>query len=113
LATKVKAAARAKVGQRAPAPTPPTSASYKANGFVVGIGASTGGVEALLTVLAGFPENCPPTVVTQHMPASFTRSFAERLDRQCRPKVQEAFEDAPLLPGHIYVAPGGTHHLTV
>jgi len=113
LAAKVKAAARARVGHRTAAPTSSVAADYKSNGLVLGVGASTGGVEALLTFLSSFPETCPPTVITQHMPASFTRSFADRLDRQCRPKVQEAFDGAPLLPGHVYVAPGGTHHLSV
>ncbi len=112
LAAKVKAAARARVGQRAPAPVAPID-GYRGNGFVLGIGASTGGVEALLNVLSSFPENCPPTVITQHMPASFTKSFADRLNRQCRPSVREAFDGAPLLPGCVYVAPGGTHHLSV
>ncbi len=115
LAAKVKAAARARIGHKALAPPSgfKGDADYRSNGLIVGIGASTGGVEALLTVLSGFPKACPPTVVTQHMPAAFTRSFAERLDRNCQPTVCEAFDGAPLLPGHIYVAPGGTHHLSV
>ena len=113
LAGKVKAAARARVGQRPAVEAAPPTGPYHGNGYVLGIGASTGGVEALLTVLGGFPENCPPTVITQHMPASFTKSFADRLNRQCRPAVAEAFDGAPLLPGHVYVAPGGTHHLRV
>ena len=113
LAGKVKAAARARVGQRVPVEPPPPVSSYHGNGHVLGIGASTGGVEALLTVLSGFPENCPATVITQHMPASFTKSFAERLNRQCRPTVHEAYDGAPLVAGTVYVAPGGTHHLRV
>jgi two-component system chemotaxis response regulator CheB len=113
LAAKVKAAARARVGQRAAAPSASVGADYRSNGMILGVGASTGGVEALLTFLSSFPVNCPPTVITQHMPASFTRSFADRLNRECRPTVQEAFEGAPLLPGHVYVAPGGTHHLSI
>jgi two-component system chemotaxis response regulator CheB len=70
-------------------------------------------VEALMTVLCGFPANCPPTVITQHMPATFTRSFAERLNRVCAPHVSEAHDGARLLPGHIYLAPGGAAHLEV
>mgnify|MGYP003346856490 CR=1 FL=1 len=77
------------------------------------IGSSTGGVEALLTVLGGFPADCPATVVTQHMPATFTASFAARLDRVCAPTVTEAQEGAPLQPGHVYIAPGGVAHLEV
>jgi two-component system, chemotaxis family, protein-glutamate methylesterase/glutaminase len=80
-------------------------------GRVIAIGASTGGVEALLRVLSIFPKDCPPTLVTQHMPAAFTPSFAARLDRACQPKVREAEDDAPLAPGLIYLAPGGVGHL--
>ena len=80
---------------------------------VLAIGSSTGGVEALLTVLGGFPAGCPATVVTQHMPATFTASFAARLDRVCAPTVTEAQEGAPLQPGHVYIAPGGVAHLEV
>jgi two-component system chemotaxis response regulator CheB len=52
-------------------------------------------------------------VITQHMPASFTRSFAERLDRMTPPKVREAVDGDVLSPGHIYLAPGGATHLEV
>lgn len=88
-------------------------ASYVSDGRVVAIGASTGGVEALLELLSGFPENCPPTVITQHMPPAFTHSFADRLDRLCAPKVQEATDRAKLLPGNVFLAPGGTRHLEI
>lgn len=91
----------------------PSAAAYSPNGRVVAIGASTGGVEAIAAILSEFPENCPPTVITQHMPQAFTKSFAERLDRRCKPKVGEAADGAPLLPGHVYLAPGGAAHLTV
>ena len=114
LVDKVKAAARAQVrgaGDRA-APSP-RQAGYRPANKIIAIGSSTGGVEALMQVLAPFPENCPPTVITQHMPASFTASFAARLDRTCAPKVQEASDGAPLLPGHVYLAPGGAAHLEV
>lgn len=87
--------------------------SYQPDGRVLAIGASTGGVEALMSLLSQFPENCPPTVITQHMPPAFTRSFASRLDRLCAPKVQEATDRAKLLPGHVYLAPGGDQHLEV
>lgn len=114
LAAKVKAAARAKVAPRAPVSAAPApAAGFRGNGAIIGIGASTGGVEALLAVLTQFPATCPPTVVTQHMPASFTKSFAERLNRQCQPTVQEAYDGAPLEAGMVYVAPGGVAHLKV
>ncbi|TZG26200.1 protein-glutamate methylesterase/protein-glutamine glutaminase [Sphingomonas montanisoli] len=88
-------------------------ATFEGDDRVVAIGASTGGVEALTTLLSGFPANCPPTVIVQHMPGSFTKSFAGRLDSQCAPKVLEATDDAPLLKGHVYIAPGGNRHLMV
>jgi len=114
LAEKIKAAARARVrplGQRPEARAP--LAGYRPGSKLLAIGSSTGGVEALDTVLSAFPENCPPTVITQHMPATFTASFAARLDKMCAPKVQEATDGAPLLPGHVYLAPGGVSHLEV
>ncbi|PWB94364.1 MULTISPECIES: protein-glutamate methylesterase/protein-glutamine glutaminase [Methylosinus] len=93
---------------------PQSAASrYSPDGRLVAIGSSTGGVEALLTILSQFPENCPPTVVTQHMPPVFTASFAARLDRMCKPQVAEAVDGAQILPGRVYLAPGGAAHLEV
>jgi two-component system chemotaxis response regulator CheB len=121
LAEKVKAAARSQrlhVRTDAP-PLAPSAANvnpagaYKAGRKVVAIGASTGGVEALIAVLQKFPVNCPPTVITQHMPPSFTKSFADRLNRLCAPVVQEATDGARLEIGKIYLAPGGDRHLQV
>ena len=115
LAEKVKAAARAQVRARSPDPeTVGKSAShYVPDGRVVAIGSSTGGVEALLAILAEYPANCPPTVVTQHMPGTFTASFAQRLDRSCAAKVSEARDGAPIEPGTVHLAPGGEFHLEV
>ena len=88
--------------------------SYTAQpGSMIAIGSSTGGVEALIALLADFPADCPPTVITQHMPPSFTSSFAARLDRLCRPRVEEARSGAPLMPGRVYLAPGGDRHLEI
>jgi two-component system chemotaxis response regulator CheB len=116
LAEKVKAAARS--GKRRPmGATPATSVApaidYRVGRKVVAIGSSTGGVEALIAVLQKFPQNCPPTVITQHMPSTFTKSFAERLNRICAPVVQEATDGARLEIGKIYLAPGGERHLQV
>ncbi|MCG9915678.1 MAG: chemotaxis response regulator protein-glutamate methylesterase [Phenylobacterium sp.] len=114
LAEKVKAAARARVRPFAgPVVRTEENRTYRAQDVVVAIGSSTGGVEALMTILSAFPATCPPTVVTQHMPATFTRSFAERLDRVSGAKVAEAWDGARLLPGHVYLAPGGAAHLEV
>ena len=111
---RVKSAARSSVRPRSTTHAPaPRRSGYRANGCVVAIGSSTGGVEALLQIIGRFPETCPPTVLTQHMPATFTRSFAARLDRSCGATVEEAYDGAPLEPGHIYLAPGGSTHLEV
>ncbi|WP_372529366.1 chemotaxis-specific protein-glutamate methyltransferase CheB [Parvularcula marina] len=80
---------------------------------VVAIGSSTGGIEALETVIRDFPENCPPTLITQHMPEGFTRSLAQRLDAKCKATIVEATDGARILPGHIYIAPGGDLHLEI
>jgi len=114
VAEKVKTAARASVRTKADAaPTPVRRGAYVPTGDVVAIGSSTGGVEALLSILTQFPETCPPTVITQHMPATFTASFAARLDRASGAKVQEATDGALLEVGKVYVAPGGATHLEV
>lgn len=90
-----------------------TRETYQPNGRVVAIGSSTGGVEALISLLSEFPENCPATLTAQDTPAPYTRSFAERLDRLCRPRVSEAIDGEPVLPGRVYLAPGGGAHLEV
>ncbi len=111
LADKVKAAARAQVrgpGARAVITSRPQR-RFSPNGKLVAIGASAGGVETLMSVLSRFPANCPPTVIAQHMPASFTKGFAERLNRICAAQVSEAVEGSPLIAGHVYVAPGDSH----
>ena len=114
LAAKVKAAARARVRPCSDrAPSHAAGGDFKPDGRIVAIGSSTGGVEALLSVLSAFPANCPPTVITQHMPGTFTRSFAERLNRTCAAHVEEASEGAQLRVGQIYLAPGGDNHLQV
>lgn len=117
LADKVRIAGESRLRRQerlaAPSQAQPAAHSYRASESIIAIGASTGGVEALITVLSGFPADCPPTVVTQHMPANFTRSFSERLDRLCKPTVTEARDREPLLAGHVYIAPGGQYHLEV
>ncbi len=113
LAEKIRAASRARVrpqGERRSAGPP---ASFKPSGRVLTIGSSTGGVEALVTLIESFPPNCPPTVITQHMPPTFTRSFAERLNRMSAATVSEAQDGAPLEAGRVYIAPGGDRHLQV
>jgi two-component system chemotaxis response regulator CheB len=115
LQAKVKSAARARVGSRPAVSTaraPRPAWSGPASERLVAIGASTGGVEALKTVLMGMPSQCPPIVITQHMPPRFTGAFAERLNRECPMKVSEAVHNEFLEPNHVYIAPG-SHHLEV
>jgi two-component system chemotaxis response regulator CheB len=80
---------------------------------IVFIGASTGGTEATKEVLTNLPPDCPAIVITQHMPAGFTRSYAARLDSLSRIRVAEARDGERILPGHAYIAPGGVAHLSV
>jgi two-component system chemotaxis response regulator CheB len=111
---KVKAAAKAKVRPlRSVSDAKPAIVESVSEDRIVAIGSSTGGVEALIAILSRFPARCPPTVITQHMPATFTKSFSERLDRLCEATVAEAWDGAPLEPGKIYVAPGGQQHLEI
>ena len=114
LPARVKVAARSRV--RAGAATGPThvAADYRAaHDHVLAIGASTGGVEALMGIVAAFPADCPATVITQHMPATFTRSFAARLDKISAATVREAADGDVLQRGTVYLAPGGLAHLEV
>ncbi|WKX25355.1 protein-glutamate methylesterase/protein-glutamine glutaminase [Tatumella ptyseos] len=76
---------------------------------VIAIGASTGGTEAIRQVLEPLPAACPAVLITQHMPAGFTHSFAERLNRLCQITVKEAEQGERVLPGHAYIAPGDQH----
>lgn len=114
LPARVKVAARSRV--RAGAATGPAhvATDYRAAGdHVLAIGASTGGVEALMGIVGAFPADCPATVITQHMPATFTRSFAARLDKISAAKVREAADGDVLQRGTVYLAPGGEAHLEV
>jgi len=114
LPDKVKAAARARVRPFSGHVTRvEETRAYQADDVILAIGSSTGGVEALMTILSAFPSTCPPTVITQHMPATFTKSFAARLDKLCAPSVKEAEDGDVLLPGRIFLAPGGLAQLEV
>ncbi|MEZ5709944.1 MAG: chemotaxis response regulator protein-glutamate methylesterase [Blastomonas sp.] len=80
---------------------------------LIAIGSSTGGVEALQVLLGGFPANCPPTVVVQHINGHFAEAVARRLDAQCAPTICLAETDTVLRPGHVYIAPGNDRHLQI
>jgi two-component system chemotaxis response regulator CheB len=103
---------------RAAAPPAPVAApvvkfdSARRRYGVIAIGASTGGPQAIESVLTRMPAETPPIVIAQHMPAGFTKAFADRLDKVCAIRVVEAQGGETLEPGTAYVAPG-EHHLVV
>jgi chemotaxis protein methyltransferase CheR len=74
---------------------------------IVAIGASTGGTAAIRTLLSGLPENIPPVVIAQHIPAVFSTAFAARLNKLMPFNVKEAVNGELLQPGTVLVAPGG------
>ena len=118
LASKIRAARIARLHTRATKPRAalqPPSGPKQAEPFpsssVIAIGASTGGTEAIYKILSGFPENCPGVVIVQHIPAVFSRSFANRLNELCAIRVQEAKDGDKLQPGLALVAPGNFHML--
>ncbi|TSE36237.1 protein-glutamate methylesterase/protein-glutamine glutaminase [Tepidimonas charontis] len=127
---KIRIAARAHVRRLPAAPSTPNPAPARASAHgataapppasvgsasplrlstekVICIGASTGGTEAIKEILMELPPDAPAVVITQHMPAGFTASFAARLDSLCRIRVAEARDGERILPGHAYIAPGG------
>ena len=98
------------------ASAPPSENAHARPGPIVDaiavIGSSTGGPEALTAVFDGLPATFPlPIVVVQHMPPTFTRLLAERLDRASALRVREAEDGAPLRPGEAWIAPGDFHVL--
>ena len=77
---------------------------------LVAIGVSTGGPLAVQKVLCGLPGNFPvPILIAQHMPPAFTGPFAARLDGMCALTVKEALPAERVMPGHVYICPGGKH----
>ncbi|NSW90500.1 MAG: chemotaxis protein CheB [Firmicutes bacterium] len=76
---------------------------------IIAIGASTGGTEAIVSILKELPNTIPGIVIVQHMPPNFTRMFAERLNSITSLNVKEAQTGDQVLPGHVLVAPGDYH----
>ncbi|MBS1141032.1 MAG: response regulator receiver modulated CheB methylesterase [Proteobacteria bacterium] len=87
----------------------PAKSGLGASGKIIFVGASTGGTEAIKDFLLGIPADCPPILIVQHMPESFTASFARRLDTLCAPRVIEAKGNEKVEPGTVYIAPGHSH----
>ena len=108
---KIKVASIAKVGSRKKLPVQTVSQELHNAGqnLVVAIGASTGGTEAIQTVIEQFGPDIPGVVIVQHMPPGFTKSMADRLNELSEISVKEAQEGDILEKGHVYVAPGGKH----
>jgi len=117
---KVKMAARSRVRPLARpnppritlgavAPVAPRSIQFRTTDRLIAIGASAGGTEALRVVLEGMPADAPAVVMTQHLPATFSTPFAERLDRHSAMSVRDATDGEAVLPGHAYLPPGGKH----
>jgi two-component system chemotaxis response regulator CheB len=90
-------------------PMPETVGRSSITSRIIFVGASTGGTEAIKNFLLGFPVDCPPTLIVQHMPESFTGSFAMRLNGLCQPRVIEARGGEILAPGVVYLSPGHSH----
>lgn len=90
-----------------------SSNGQAATSKVIAIGASTGGVEALSKLLSQWPENCPPTVIVQHISGALAKALSRRLDTICPAKVALAESDQFLQTGHVYLAPGNERHLVV
>ncbi|MBU3057624.1 protein-glutamate methylesterase/protein-glutamine glutaminase [Pseudomonas indica] len=88
-----------------------TQAMLHTTDRVVAIGTSTGGTQALETILTVLPRTCPGLVIVQHMPERFTKAFAERLDRLCQIEIREAEDGDRVMPGRALIAPGGRHML--
>jgi two-component system, chemotaxis family, protein-glutamate methylesterase/glutaminase len=124
LADKIRAAARARVRQAAPAHHAPAAGAHApvaaaplfnnpllSTEKLIIVGASTGGTEAIREVLVPLPPDAPAVLIAQHMPPGFTKSFAQRLNGLCRITVKEAEHGERVLPGHAYIAPGHAHLL--
>lgn len=112
LANKIRAAARARIFPRLPLQSPdPGCGQIGAGGStrVVVIGASTGGTEAIESILTRLPEDTPGITIAQHIPSGFSRAFAERLNEICRLEVKEAEDGDTLAPGRALIAPGNFH----
>lgn len=117
IANRIRMAARARIKRMGGAPErpvhPPAESSlrFSTTEKLIIVGASTGGTEAIKALLLPLPADAPAVLITQHMPETFTKSFADRLDGLCRMTVLESQGNERVLPGHVYIAPGHSHLL--
>jgi two-component system chemotaxis response regulator CheB len=121
----LRGAAAARLYRRLPRPSrrpgraasllPPSTASRLrvTTDRVLALGASTGGTEALRSILESMPPDCPGLVIVQHMPEVFTRAFADRLNQSCRIEVKEAAHGDRVMEGRALIAPGNRHTTVV
>ena len=114
LPVKIKIASTAKIGNIKKTTLAHESQAVNKpadDSIVVAIGASTGGTEAITTLVKGFGPDIPGTVIVQHMPAGFTEMFANRLNDCCRVRVKEAKDGDKVVTGTVLIAPGGDAHM--
>lgn len=113
LPVKIKIASIARIGsiKKASRTMAKPSVSLDNKEMIVAIGASTGGTEAIASVIKEFGPDIPGVVIVQHMPAGFTEMYAKRLDDECRVHVKEAKTGDMVLPGQVLLAPGGDAHM--
>jgi two-component system chemotaxis response regulator CheB len=112
---KIRAAAGARIVPARPTPpvlNRPLNVNRTDRAAIIALGASTGGTEALREVLTQMPKDSPPIVAVQHIPAVFSRAFAERLDGCCQMQVKEAEDGDEVSWGRVLIAPGN-FHLTI
>lgn len=114
LPVKIKVASTAKIGklkQTAMLCDAPSIGNKK--DLIVAIGASTGGTEAIASIIKDFKPDIPGTVIVQHMPPGFTEMYAKRLNDQCKVRVKEARNGDIVTQGQVLIAPGGDEHMSV
>lgn len=117
LVRAIRAAAASRVGPRSDLPAPVAVAqgeilsTIRTTHKVIAIGASTGGTRAVERVLTSLPVSTPGTLIVQHMPAGFTATFAERLNKVAAMQVREAADGDLVTTGTAFIAPGNRHML--
>ncbi len=109
LVQKIKTASTVKAQQRKPEKSSVTGDLKHDAGNIIAIGASTGGTEAIYSILSSLPPTMPGIVIVQHIPPVFSKMFAERLDSQTALQVKEAETGDYVDPGKVLIAPGDKH----
>jgi two-component system chemotaxis response regulator CheB len=124
ICAKVRCASRARVRAHIDTPPAPVTPKYSADAVlpaltsqrrlrtterIIAIGASTGGTEAIRTVLQALPADGPAVVIAQHIPAAFSGAFTHRMDSISAMSVCEPRDGQQIVPGHVYIAPGDRH----